>query len=434
MDNSLKNLEVQENIQLINESNKNNIIGNFNKNSFKEDKPTSLKFQHFEKFIKKISDNQKVDTFQENNNSNKFDYENYIAGKKFTSNFREYNSSSNINENNKQKNKSNYLKTYYSIQKSINFENKSNNKPLFTTFKDTKNKKNNSLKNKILNKEKLQKIELNKMQDINKTNYNKLYLKSKTPCQTFLCENNFDKSRNKSNLFLHKLNSQNSEGYLGRKELNGIPFTFESIMVHNNIYSNKSEKKRHEIILDDFIKLRQYIERQPQNKLKFIKEFLNKYYIEHEKYSKEKLISLCDFICYYDKNTISSFLKPYLDIKNMISDLLNNIDEINNILKNKNDEKYNEIKEELKDDINYIGAYRYSSPNIIKDNLSCNKENYKIKYYIKENFRKKKYNNRYDNELIKDEKELKDIKIKLRDLEHQKNCIFPIKIINLGMI
>ena len=198
-------------------------------------------------------------------------------------------------------------------------------------------------------------------------------------------------------------------------------------MVHNNIYSNKSEKKRHEIILDDFIKLRQYIERQPQNKLKFIKEFLNKYYIEYEKYSKEKLISLCDFICYYDKNIISSFLKPYLDIKNMIIDLLNNIDRINNILKNKNDENYNEIKEELKNDNNYIGAYRYSSPNIIEDNLSGNKENYKIKFYIKENVRKKKYNNRYDNELIKDEKELKDIKIKLRDLEHQKKLHIPDK-------
>ena len=68
---------------------------------------------------------------------------------KFISNFSAYDSSSNFNKNNYQKNKSNYLKTHYSTQKNIYLANKSNNKPLFTTFKDTKNKKYNSINTDI---------------------------------------------------------------------------------------------------------------------------------------------------------------------------------------------------------------------------------------------------------------------------------------------
>ena len=276
----------------------------------------------------------------------------------------------------------------------------------------------------------------------------KLKYKAKTPNQTFLDKikdyinkkkynmNNFhkdNKSRNQSNLCFMKYHSQNTEGYLGRKEVNGVPFTFESLMVYNNLYSNKSEKKRHEIILDEFSRLRQYIERQPENKLIFIKEFLNKYYVECEKYEKSQLLSLCDFICYPDKYVMSSILKPYLDIKNMIIDLLNNISEINKKLginnnkKNEENSNSNIISEVINNnndnnkcnDKNIKNIIRYSSPNIIENNKNTNENNkINLKYKIK---------NRYDNSLTDDEELLKDAKKKLRDIEHQKKLHAPDK-------
>ena len=427
----MKNLQLPETNKKIPEPNKNNVNENNNtKNSFNEEKPISLKYQHFETYIKKICKSPQINYIQSSHEikkDDKFTNVNFLSRKDNILNF----SFSNNPKNIKTKNIYNNLKTYYNTEKDLNLKNKNkinNNKPLFTTFNDTKTKKNIFLKSKILNEQKLQNIQINKIQETNKPNNNiQLKIKSKTPYKTFINKNNSNKSRNKSNLIPNKHHTQNSEGYLTRKKLNGIPYTFEPIMIYNNIYSTKSEKKRHEIILDDFIKLRPYIQRQPENKLKFIKEFLNKYYIEYEKYDKDKLISLCDFISYQDKNVISSFLKPYLDIKNMIIDLLNNIDTINKLLNNKKDE-INEIKEEIQDKINYNEVYRYSSPNIIEDNLNCNNsDNFKIKFYTKENFRKNKFNNRYDNNLIEEEKILKDIKIKLRDLEHQKKLHIPDK-------
>ena len=315
--------------------------------------------------------------------------------------------------NNIIKNKYNYLNTY--------------------SFNSNKNINRN-----IINDKKSLKIISNLE---NKNNEKKVKLKAKTPNQTFLNKNknknlSKDKSRNNEIPLLIKYHSQNSEGYLTRKELNGVPFTFEPIMIYNNLYSNKSEKKRHEIILDEFIKLRQYIEREPDKKLLFVKEFLNKYYIEYEKFDENQLLSLCDFICYYDKNTISSILKPYLDIKTMINELINNINKINNLLgiKDNDNNKNNEIKEEIISEEATINDSKmgdkcniYLSPNIIENNNNINNENIRIKFYEKENLRRQKYNNRYDNNLSNDEEALKEIKRKLRDLEHQKKLHIPDK-------
>ena len=392
-----------------------------NENNSNENNPVSLKLQHFENFTKKLinnKNNSKVDNFQnEINIRNKLYNNNVFQNKNYMTNFPMIKSFTNFQNNNITRNKYNYLNTY--------------------SFNSNKN---------IINEKKSLKIipNLNKIQNKNKNNEKKIKLKAKTPNQTFLNKNkinkniNKDKSRNNEKSLLIKYHSQNSEGYLTRKEINGVPLTFEPIMIYNNLYSNKSEKKRHEIILDEFIKLRQYIERQPEKKLLFIKEFLKKYYIEYEKFDENQLLSLCDFICYYDKNTISSILKPYLDIKTMIIELINNINKINNLLGIKDNIKNNEIKEEVKEEIiseeakindSKIGdkCNIYLSPNIIENNNNISNENNKIKFYEKENLRRQKYNNRYDNNLSNDEEAIKEIKRKLRDLEHQKKLHIPDK-------
>ena len=413
-------------LEKINFSSNRSKTENISKNNLNEDKPISLKYQLFENYITKIGDGSNITNLKTENdlNSNKADIfinTNYSKNKKYLSKFSFLNSYTNFRNN---------IKTYSKKDK-----NKKNNGKILPNVKDNNNI---SIKNKILIEPLI----------INKTNINEnIKIKSKTPNQTFLSKIIFNKSnkniikyksRNKSNLNLIKHHSQNSEGYLGRKNLDGIPFTFEPIMIHDNIYSNKSEKKRHEIILDEFIKLREFIEGQPENKLNIIKEFLNKYYIEYEKYDINTLFSLCNFICFPDKNVISSILKPYLDIKTMITELLNNIDKINNSLgieKDDNNKKSNphiEIKEEIypyKGKVNSGELYIYSSPNIDENNLNKknSSENFKIKYYTKENFRKKKYIHRYEKNLNENEENIKEIKLKLRDLEHQKKLHMPDK-------
>jgi len=437
--------------------------------SFQEDnKNLSLKNQHFENFTKKIIRNNNISKInqlrQENNkelkyynNVNSIPNKNYLMNPSLIKSIINFENTNIFNYSNNIKNKYNNLYTSSNFtQKRINIidniNNNNNNIKLFPNLKENQNINNinNSLKNISLYEER---SEDNNYQNNNINNNETLKIKAKTPNQIFLnktyeLNNNKNKykandmkSRNKANLFLAKHHSQNTEGYLGRKEINGIPFTFESLMIHNNIYANKSEKKRHEIILDEFAKLRQYIERQPENKLIFIKEFLYKYYIEYDNYDKNQLLALCDFICYHDKYAISSVLKPYLDVKNMIIELLNNINEINNILRIKSDKNNdinninnNIILEEINsnnESVNteekaLINLTRYSSPIKIENDKNIN-ENIKINFYIKDNIQKNKLNNRYEQSLIDDEEALKNVKIRLRDLEHQKKLHIPDK-------
>ena len=440
--------------------------------SFQEDnKNLSLKNQHFENFTKKIIRNNNISKInqlrQENKNNNKelkyynnldsIPNKNYLMNPSLIKSIINFENTNVFNNSNTIKNKYNNLYTSSNFtQKRINIidniNSNNNNIKLFPNLKENQNISNinSSLKNISLYEER---NEDNNYQNNIINNNETLKIKAKTPHQIFLnktyelnnnknkYKTNAMKSRNKANLFLAKHHSQNTEGYLGRKEINGIPFTFESLMIHNNIYANKSEKKRHEIILDEFAKLRQYIERQPENKLIFIKEFLNKYYIEYDKYDKNQLLALCDFICYHDKNAISSVLKPYLKIKNMIIELLNNINEINNILGIKT-EKNNDINninnniilEEINsnnDSVNtdekaLINLTKYSSPNKIENDKNIN-DNIKINFYIKDNIQKNKLNSRYEQSLIDDEEALKIVKIRLRDLEHQKKLHIPDK-------
>ena len=424
-------------------------------------KPISLKFQHFENFTKKALENNSSQTNKnEPSKENKMYNMDIIKHKKYLVNFSSLKSFPTIQtrykNSNTKDNRYNSLNTWTNTRANLSNINKDKNRS-----KISLDIRNRNMRRKKLNDKNIE--------NYFKSSYKIIKIKSKTPNQTYAINKNnestdtnytINQSRNQKNILLPKTqsNSENVEGYLGRKDLNGVPYTFEPIMLFNNDYSNKSERKRHEIILDEFTRLRQYIERQPTNKLKFIKEFLKKYYVEYEKYTDEQLSSLCDFICYPDKIAISSILKPYLNIKDMINELIENIDKTNAMLgikkNNKDKDKDNEIKEEEETfDVERLGKYlkeendnclitvkqfnnedpqnlnRYSSPNL-KEN---EKNNYKA---ICENNRKetiikylnKKYNNnRYESNIAEEEEALKEVKIKLRDLSHQKKLFVPDK-------
>lgn len=329
---------------------KNEKENNFNPNKSAQ-KPASLKFQHFENFTKKaLENNSSQANKKEPIKENKIYNMDIIKHKTYLTNFSSLKSFPTIQprykHTNTKDNRNKSLNTWTNTRAKLSNINKDKNRS-----KISLDIRNRNMRRKKLN----EKIEEKNF----KSSYKIIKLKSKTPNQTYIANKNnestdtnytINKSRNQKNILIPKTqsNSQNVEGYLGRKDLNGVPYTFEPIMLFNNDYSNKSEKKRHEIILDEFTRLRQYIERQPINKLKFIKEFLKKYYIEYEKYTDDQLSSLCDFICYHDKIAISSILKPYLNMKDMISELVENIDKTNEMLgiKKNNKDKDNEIKEE----------------------------------------------------------------------------------------
>jgi hypothetical protein len=116
------------------------------------------------------------------------------------------------------------------------------------------------------------------------------------------------------------------EGFFGQKDTLGIPYFYYTSSIFNNEYSTKSEKKRHEFLQNELNKLRTYLVRHPDKKLLLIKDFLQKFHIDKiEKYTDEQLLNLCNFLSNIDANAISNILKPYLNIKNMLYDILNNI-------------------------------------------------------------------------------------------------------------
>ena len=145
-----------------------------------------------------------------------------------------------------------------------------------------------------------------------------------------------DKKKYKSN---YKFNNI-SKGYFGRKDNMGIPYLFETYTIFTNKYSNKSEKSRHEIILNDLYKLKGFLKGNPNNKITLFKSFLCKYNITNIELSDDKIIEICDILSRNDNEIFIHFLKPYLNLKDMALDLINNLsllkDNINNNNNNNN--------------------------------------------------------------------------------------------------
>ncbi len=135
-----------------------------------------------------------------------------------------------------------------------------------------------------------------------------------------------------------KKNNNNKKvkvGYFGRKPLDGVDI-FDISSTYRNIYNNKSEKSRHELLLGEINKLKGYIERNKNEKMLFIKDFLNKHNINYN--DNNQLIAFDNFVSNYNKKQIASILKPYLGIKEMILDMMKEGEKINLI------KKYNEKK------------------------------------------------------------------------------------------
>ena len=131
----------------------------------------------------------------------------------------------------------------------------------------------------------------------------------------------FHKNKLNTNIFKRKLYSSRN-GMFGKKE--EVPLVYGLSLTHKNIYSSKSEKSRHEYILNELNKLKFYFERHPYKKVLIIKDFFLKFNIKDlDKYSDEKLLNICNIISSSDQNELLNIIKPDKNIKAMIYNILN---------------------------------------------------------------------------------------------------------------
>ena len=120
--------------------------------------------------------------------------------------------------------------------------------------------------------------------------------------------------------------------YFGRQRIDDLPYVYDVSSTYMNNYYNKSEHKRHEILINELCKLRAYLIQYPNsNNIEIIRDFLGKHNIQNlDKYSNYQLLQLGKFACQEDIYKINSLLKPYLNVKDMIYDILENSVTLNN--------------------------------------------------------------------------------------------------------
>ena len=214
--------------------------------------------------------------------------------------------------------------------------------------------------------------------------------------------NNNEKQKRIKNKIYYQNNVR--EGYYGKKDTFGIPYFYDTSTIFKNEYANKSEKNRHELLLNELSKLKSYLDRNPHKKLYIIKDFLGKFHIDEiEKYNKKQLLHLCNFISNADNMILSRCLKPYLNIKNMLYDILNNSLDLNNIYfeeKEEREEKEEKEEKEGKEGKEKIDEKKTEENELINNNGSTEnnllentpKKNLilKEKYYLSPLIKRKK--------------------------------------------
>ena len=238
------------------------------------------------------------------------------------------------------------------------------------------------------------------------------------------------KSGKNRNIF--KINNFSSRnGMYGKK--NNLPLFYEFSLTHRNYYSSKSDKNRHEFLLNEFHKLKFYLENNPNKELLIIKDFLHKFHIKNiEKYSEEKLLYLGKLICKNKENKLMNLIKPDSNIKKTIYNLLDNSFELNQNPKNNYYlERYNSIynqypNNENKKILRKNKTYYNFRVNKRKKYFDINETNSKLKYIEhqkKMDFTNKNYSENF-NLLINDiSKEIKEIELKIKKEQEHENPI-----------
>ena len=239
------------------------------------------------------------------------------------------------------------------------------------------------------------------------------------------------KPNRKSDKIRNIFNTKNffsRNGMYGKK--NNLPLFYEFSLTHRNYYSSKSDKNRHEFLLNELHKLKFYLENNPNKELLIIKDFLQKFHIKNiEKYSEEKLLYLSNLICKSKENKLVNLIKTDSNIKKMIYNLLDNSFELNqnpknNFILERNNSIYNKYpNNENKHILKKNKTYYNLRVNKRKKYFDINETNSKLKYIEhqkKVHIPNKNYSENF-NSLINDmSKEIKEIEQKIKkELEHE---------------
>ena len=204
------------------------------------------------------------------------------------------------------------------------------------------------------------------------------------------------KKLEKENLNKKQINNKYRKFYFGRQRIYGMPYYYDISSTYMNDYYNKSEHKRHEILIDELSKLRAYLQKYPnKNNVEIIKDFLNKHNIQNiDKLTNYQLIQLGKFVCQEDIYKINSLLKPYMNVKDMIYDILQNSLTLNN--------KFGEYK--FKDSIEkLLKKFKISDINL-SNNLNINKKRINSSLDINPKNNKKFYISELDIKAFQNEK------------------------------
>ena len=198
------------------------------------------------------------------------------------------------------------------------------------------------------------------------------------------------------NLNKKYFNENKRNYFFGRQKVHNLPYTYDISSTYMNNYDNKSEHKRHEILINELSKLRAYLIKYPNNNnIEIIKDFLIKYNIQNlEKYSNFQLLQLGKFVCQEDVYKINSLLKPYLHVKDMIYDILEHSLTLNNKF---NGFKFNASVDKLLSKIySNKKPENYIPSNKIIDKMNKNRANNHLNMSNSTNFNKhsKKINNK----------------------------------------
>ena len=364
-----------------------NNASNFNdNNSFTKNELLHQSFKEKNFFDKNLifKNHNELDVIQSNNDN--FLLKTKAKGKYFKSNIKNYknfNSESKLNDkiNIKlsYKNKKKIAQNKYTIN--IDIKNKTIKDTLISQTQKSSNKKINSRNNSYV----LSKTILNNNNSLYKTyRFKKLHINNqqlpkdalnglllflkknkKHLAKTSKYHNVYKKYKNfidqsdktlNNNKKSKNINNRNINiGYYGRKPFKGFNI-YDMTYTFRNKYSNKSEKNRHEIILDELNRLKGYIEKNQKEKYLIIKDFLNKYNINYK--NKDQLKEFESLINNFNKYNLNNSLKPYLGIKEMILDFFKEGEKIykNIILKTEEDKNY---------DKNNISIYNLKNSNII---------------------------------------------------------------------
>ena len=249
------------------------------------------------------------------------------SNKSFIQNQNKIKSNSKENDINNKKNQNFNLK---SNESKSNLDNKNN-----TINSNILNKKIFSPKNKYNSRNNIPKI-IQPSLEMTKQNINDITLKNLNELKyTFNAHmRNQDIFKKYEKRYSDKNNidyNSSRKYYFGKKTIDGLPYYYDISSTYMNMYDNKSEQNRHEVLIQELCKLRAYLSKYKiENSTDVIKDFLIKHNIPNiHKYSNYQLMQFGRFVCQEDTYKMNSLLKPYMNVKDMINDILNNSENLN---------------------------------------------------------------------------------------------------------